>query len=64
MDSNLYSTKKINQNHILLNENEMKKISFLKTPSTIFGIFKIPKKIEEVDSEGTIIALDSIKDPR
>ena len=59
----LYSTKKINQNHFLLNENEMKKISFLKTPTTIFGIFKIPKKIEEVDSEGTIIALESIKDP-
>ena len=38
----LYSTKKINQNHFLLNENEMKKISFLKTPTTIFGIFKIP----------------------
>ena len=59
----LYSTKKINQNHILLNENEMKKISLLKSPSTILGVFKIPKKIEELDSEGTIIALDSIKDP-
>ena len=59
----LYSTNKINQNHILLKENEMKKISLLKTPSTILGIFKIPKKIKEVDSEGTIIALNSIKDP-
>ena len=59
----LYSTKNINQNHVLLNETEMKKISFLKTPTTIFGIFKIPKKIEEVDSDGTIIALESIKDP-
>ena len=59
----LYSTKKINQNHILLNENEMKKISLLKSPTNILGIFKIPKKIEEVDYEGTIIALDSIKDP-
>lgn len=59
----LYSTKKINQNHIILNENEMSKISLLKSPSTILGIFKIPKKTEEVYSDGTIIALDSIKDP-
>ena len=59
----LYSTKKINQNHTILNENEMNKISLLKSPSTILGIFKIPKKTEEVYSDGTIIALDSIKDP-
>ena len=59
----LYSTKKINQNHIILNQNEMNKISLLKSPSTILGVFKIPKKTEEVYSDGTIIALDSIKDP-
>ena len=59
----LYSTIKINHNHILLNENEMKRISFLKTPSSILGVFKIPKKTTQIDYEGTIIAIDSIKDP-
>ena len=50
----LYSTKKINQNHTILNENEMNKISLLKSPSTILGIFKIPKKTEEVYSDGSV----------
>ena len=68
LDSNyeiesLFSTKIIRQNHILLNENQMKKISFLKTPSSILGVFKIPRKIKYIDSEDPIIVLDSIKDP-
>ena len=59
----LFSTKRIRQNHILLNENEMRKISFLKTPTNILGVFKIPRKIKYIDSEDPIIVLDSIKDP-
>tara|TARA_B100001250_G_C19548304_1_gene677851 strand:- start:101 stop:814 length:714 start_codon:yes stop_codon:yes gene_type:complete len=59
----IYSTKKIDQNHFFLSSNEMKKISFLKTPSSILAIFKIPKKIRYIVSKDPIIALDSIKDP-
>lgn len=59
----IYSTKFINDNYILLKNQEMKKISFLKTPSSILGIFKIPKINPKIDYENTIIAIDSINDP-
>tara|TARA_B110000008_G_C16969572_1_gene563377 strand:- start:888 stop:1721 length:834 start_codon:yes stop_codon:yes gene_type:complete len=59
----IYSTKRIDQSHFFLSSNEMNKISFLKTPSSILGIFKIPKKTRYIESNDTIIALDSIKDP-
>jgi len=59
----IYSTKFINDNYILLKNQEMKKISFLKTPSSMLGIFKIPKINPEIDYENTIIAIDSINDP-
>ncbi len=45
-----------------ITENELKKITTLKTPNRVLGIFHIPKAIEFED-KGLIIALDAINDP-
>ncbi|MCG7501981.1 RNA methyltransferase [Tenacibaculum sp. Mcav3-52] len=47
---------------ILISENELKKISTLKTPNKVLGIFKIPNK-KEVNKGNFIVALDGINDP-
>ncbi|QVY64936.1 RNA methyltransferase [Polaribacter sp. Q13] len=47
---------------IRISEADLKKISNLKTPNKVLGIFKIPDKKPLVDS-GLIIALDAINDP-
>lgn len=47
---------------IVIDENDLKKISALSTPNTCLAVFKIPveKKISE---SGLILALDAIRDP-
>ena len=52
----------LNNNHTLISERDLKKISALKTPNTILGIFKIPKS-NAINVKGLIIALDNIRDP-
>lgn len=47
---------------IVLTENELKKISSLKTPNKVLGVFKIPKQ-ESFINEGLIVALDGVNDP-
>ncbi|MCL7765125.1 RNA methyltransferase [Polaribacter sp. Z014] len=47
---------------IRISDADLKKISNLKTPNKVLGIFKIPDKKPLVDS-GLIIALDAINDP-
>ncbi|ARV06706.1 RNA methyltransferase [Polaribacter sp. SA4-10] len=52
------STDKI----ILISETELKKISNLKTPNKVFGLFKIPDE-NSIEKKGLIVALDAINDP-
>lgn len=46
----------------IISETELKKISKLKTPNKVVGVFKIPKE-EVIKNKGLIIALDEINDP-
>lgn len=46
----------------LLTEDELKKISNLKTPNAALALFKIPKT-ENLDTSRLIIALDDVRDP-
>lgn len=45
-----------------ISENELKKISFLKTPNTALAIFKIPKS-KPIDFNTLVVALDDVRDP-
>lgn len=47
---------------ILISENELKKVSTLKTPNKVLGLFKIPKG-EEINKNSFIVALDGVNDP-
>ncbi|MDP2088764.1 MAG: RNA methyltransferase [Flavobacteriaceae bacterium] len=42
--------------------DELKKISFLKTPHQVLAVFKIPS-VQKANSNNLILALDSINDP-
>lgn len=46
----------------LVSEPELKKMSNLKTPNKVLGVFKIPQE-ETLSYEGLIIALDGVRDP-
>ncbi len=50
------------ENTILVTEKELKKISQLKTPNKVVGLFKIPETLSTKNT-GIIIALDAINDP-
>lgn len=66
----LYTTKALNsyantipsEKLISITENELKKISYLKTPNTALALFTIPE-LQPVNDTGLILALDSINDP-
>ncbi|MDY0781602.1 RNA methyltransferase [Tenacibaculum sp. IB213877] len=45
-----------------VSEQELKKISSLKTPNKVLGLFKIPEE-KKPQTKGLIIALDEINDP-
>lgn len=47
---------------VSITEAELKKISALKAPNKILGLFRIPEEIQP-KKEGLIIALDGINDP-
>lgn len=49
-------------NHFLVTEAELKKISFLKTANTATAVFEIPNKKSYLDS-GLVVALDAVRDP-
>ena len=49
-------------NYIEISEQELNKISTLKTPNKVLALFKIPEQ-QRVDPAGLIIALDTINDP-
>lgn len=53
----------ISENKIIrITEIELKKISTLKTPNKVLGLFKIPEE-KTLENSGLIIALDAINDP-
>lgn len=45
-----------------ITENELNKMSFLKSPNKALAIFKIPP-VRDIDYDNLIVALDSINDP-
>jgi len=60
----IYSTKKIaNIPTTVITSIEMKKISFLKTPSPILAVFETPKKNTIIKEKGIILAIDNLSDP-
>ena len=46
----------------IINDKDLKKISVLKTPNKVLGVFKIPEQTE-INYSGFTIALDKINDP-
>lgn len=61
----LYTTESFNIDakfEFLINESELKRISFLTTPNKALAVFKIPKP-KTIENNGLIIALDSVRDP-
>ena len=46
----------------IVSENELKKISTLKNPNKVLGLFKIPEG-KETKETGLIVALDEVNDP-
>ncbi len=51
-----------NGNIINITENELKKISSLKTPNKVLGVFKLPTQ-QSLEDNGLIVALDAVNDP-
>ncbi|HAT81460.1 MAG TPA: RNA methyltransferase, partial [Flavobacterium sp.] len=47
---------------VLINEQELKKITALATPNTCLAVFKIPNE-KKINESGLILALDAIRDP-
>lgn len=47
---------------ILISNEELKKISTLKTPNKVLGLFEIPNQ-NKILEEGLIVALDEVNDP-
>lgn len=50
------------ENHFLISETELKKISFLKTANSSLAVFEIPDRKPLLDS-GLIVVLDAVRDP-
>jgi len=63
---NLYTTREtfnVVSNKIQqVNEEELKKISFLKTPQKALAVFKIPE-VKKIESAQFYLALDGVRDP-
>ena len=58
-----YSTKKIRvQNNIIVSDNCMKRMTFLKNSSDVLGIFSIPKK-KKAPVNTKVLVLDNVSDP-
>ena len=63
---NLYCTEEIegftSYNPTIISDRELSKISNLKTPNKVLGVFKIPNQNSYKDN-GLVLVLDAIKDP-
>jgi TrmH family RNA methyltransferase len=65
--SSLYVTKECqdcfdSEQHTLITEGALKKISALKTPSGVLAVFRIAD-VQELQLDGLVLALDNINDP-
>ena len=61
----LYTTRSFHKNskqEVIISENELERISFLKTPNTALAVFKIPEP-KLIDPNQLILALDDVRDP-
>ncbi|WP_299061978.1 RNA methyltransferase [uncultured Polaribacter sp.] len=47
---------------VRIEETDLKKISYLKSPNKVLGLFKIPK-LNTINNSGLMVALDAINDP-
>tara|TARA_R110001583_G_scaffold41751_3_gene132639 strand:+ start:19549 stop:20271 length:723 start_codon:yes stop_codon:yes gene_type:complete len=56
------SAYETNEKVTQITEDELKKVSSLKTPNNVLGLFKIPVE-EELITNGFVLALDEINDP-
>lgn len=50
------------ENTIIISENELKKISNLKSPNKVLALFRFPEEVTP-EISGLIVALDAINDP-
>lgn len=57
-----YEFSGLEDKRVLISDLELKKISQLKTPNKVLGLFKIPEN-QELGSQGLVVALDAINDP-
>lgn len=57
-----FDSSMVNVEVILISEIDLKKISQLKSPNKVLGLFKIPE-VETNQNTGLILALDEINDP-
>ena len=60
--TNTFSSEVSLDKIVEISENELKKISQLKAPNQVLGLFQIPLK-KEVKNSGLTVALDAINDP-
>ena len=61
----LYTMESFNidaKNEILISEQDLKRISFLKTPNKALAIFKMPA-VKGIETNKLIVALDDVRDP-
>lgn len=57
-----FSAKGPSQNTIVITNKELNKISSLKTPNKVLGVFKIPEP-KPLKDDGLIVVLDGVNDP-
>ena len=60
--TNDFSSDIFDKQIVRISEVELKKISNLKTPNKVFGLFKIPAE-KSLKNKNLIIALDAVNDP-
>ncbi len=60
VDASFESSKKCEIT--IISENELKKVSTLKSPNKVLGLFKVPKE-KEINQDKFMVALDGVNDP-
>tara|TARA_R110001583_G_scaffold44872_11_gene142064 strand:- start:163 stop:891 length:729 start_codon:yes stop_codon:yes gene_type:complete len=60
IDNNLVSAEQVNVE--LVSEADLKRISNLKNPNKVLGVFKFPM-VKPIEEQGWILALDDVRDP-
>ena len=57
-----FSSEVSDEKIIRISEADLKKVSSLKSPNKVLGLFKIPEE-KSLENKGLIVALDAINDP-